>query len=93
MSPTVDNKTLGSSETGSEDSEDEDEFEDLLESEAEEEEVANYKNLLTEETLKTDILRKVRQTWDAMFSLNKFHFGLFLKWSLGLRTIVLFMGE
>ena len=70
MSPTVDNKTLGSSETGSEDSEDEDEFEDLLESEAEEEEVANYKNLLTEETLKTDILRKVRQTWDAMFSLN-----------------------
>ena len=62
MSPTVDNKTLGSSETGSEDSEDEDEFEDLLESDAEEEEVANYKNLLTEETLKTDILRKVRQT-------------------------------
>ena len=62
MSHTVDNKTLSSPETGSEDSEDEDEFEDLLESDAEEEEVANYKNLLTEETLKTDILRKVRQT-------------------------------
>ena len=56
MSPTVDNKTLSSPETGSEDSEAEDEFEDLLESEAEEEEVASYKNLLTEETLKTDIL-------------------------------------
>ena len=57
MSPTVNKKTLVSPETGSEEEYD-DEFEDLLEP-VEENEATNYKILLKEETLKTNILRKV----------------------------------
>ena len=57
MSPTVNKKTRVSPETGSEEEYD-DEFEDLLEP-VEEYEAKNYKILLKEETLKTNILRKV----------------------------------
>ena len=57
MSPTVNKKTRVSPETGSEEEYD-DEFEDLLEP-VEEYEATNYKILLKEETLKTNILRKV----------------------------------
>ena len=60
MSPTVNNKTDVSPETGFEVDEDADEFEDLLEP-VEEFEAANYKILLKEENLKTNILRKVWQ--------------------------------
>ena len=58
MSPTDDKKTHPLSETGFEGEYDADEFEDLLEP-VEEFEAANYKILLKEETLKTNILRKV----------------------------------
>ena len=57
MSPTVNKQTRVSPETGSEEEYD-DEFEDLLEP-VEEYETTNYKTLLKEETLKTNILRKV----------------------------------
>ena len=57
MSPTVNKKTRVSPETGSEEEYD-DKFEDLLEP-VEEYEATNYKILLKEETLKTNILRKV----------------------------------
>ena len=57
MSPTVNKKTRVSPETGSEEEYD-DKFEDLLEP-VEEYETTNYKTLLKEETLKTNILRKV----------------------------------
>ena len=57
MSPTVNKKTRVSPEIGSEEEYD-DEFEDLLEP-VEEYEATNYKILLKEETLKTNILRKV----------------------------------
>ena len=64
MSPTANNKKAHpSSETGFEGEYDADEFEDLLEP-VEEFEAANYKILLKEETLKTNILRKVWQLWD-----------------------------
>ena len=62
MSPTVNKKTDALPETGFEEDEDDDidEFEDLLEP-VEEYEIVNYKILLKEETLKTNILRKVWQ--------------------------------
>ena len=60
MSPTVNNKTDVSPETGFEVDEDADEFEDLLEP-VEEYDVPNYKILLKEANLKTNILRKVWQ--------------------------------
>ena len=58
MSPTANKKIHPSPETGFEEEYDADEFEDLLEP-VDEFDVANYKNLLKEETLKTNILRKV----------------------------------
>ena len=78
MSPTANKKTHPSPETGFEEEEyDADEFEDLLEP-VEEFEVANYKNLLKEETLKTNILRKVWKVRDDLFilQLSQFYFGL-----------------
>ena len=60
MSPTANKKTHPSPKTGFEEEYDADEFEDLLEP-VEEFDVANYKILLKEETLKTNILRKVWQ--------------------------------
>ena len=67
MSPTANKKTQP--ETGFEEEYDPDEFEDLLES-VEEFEAANYKIQLKEETLKTNILRKVWQVWDATYFSN-----------------------
>ena len=60
MSPTANKKTHPSAEIGFEEEYDTDEFEDLLEAD-EEFENSNYKILLKEETLKTNILRKVWQ--------------------------------
>ena len=60
MSPTVNEKTDALPETGFEEDDDTDEFEDLLEP-VEEFEAANYEILLKEENLKTNILRKVWQ--------------------------------
>ena len=67
MSPTANKKTHP--ETGFEEEYDPDEFEDLLEP-VEEFEAANYKIQLKEETLKTNILRKVWQVWDATYFSN-----------------------
>ena len=61
MSPTVNEKADALPEPGFEEDDDADEFEDLLEPPVEEYEVANYKILLKEENLKTNILRKVWQ--------------------------------
>ena len=75
MSPTVNKKTCVSPETGSEEEYD-DEFEDLLAPD-EEYEVTNYKILLKEATLKTNILRKVWQMRDhSYFKGVKFSFKL-----------------